>query len=202
MSIENTNDSGENQVTGSASVSTFVDNPAQGEGIVGPLSNLADQAICNEFTTTLAPEQQLLDDIISIINTDNGDDAVFVESVTSAMEDYLDEAHPAMVQAIYSMIEMVHLSNEELVEWSVLKAARDAMEARKAELETCLDDKRDEGLNKVLNRLGALVSGTTVDLAYLEGLQSPATASVDVVSIADTDGVFINERGKIHNKDS
>ena len=40
----------------------------------------------------------------------------------------------------------------------ILKRARDLMELRKAELDTCLDERRDEGFDKVVSRLAAIAA--------------------------------------------
>jgi len=180
---EDTVTSGEDNVTGSsnASVAGLDDNSEN--GIVGYLQDLNEGDICDAFTNDIAPEQQLLDDMIALINADNGADEQFATDITEAMEDYLEAAHPALVQAIVGMIDMMDKSNEELVEWSVLKTARDLMEARKAGLDTCLDERRDAGLDKVLTRLDAIASpGQPLTRAAILALpvQSQHTVTVEM----------------------
>ena len=184
-SAEDTVSSGEDNVSapGNASVTPLDDN--DDNGIVGYLQDLAEGQICDAFTQDIQPEQDLIDNMIALINADNGADEQFATDITEAMEDYLESAHPAMVQAIVGMIEMLDASNEELVEWSVLKRARDLMELRKAELDTCLDERRDEGFDKVVSRLAAIAAPgqqlqTVADFIALAAQAAPHTVTVEM----------------------
>jgi len=158
-----------------ASVAPLDDNAE--DGIIGHLQDLLENDICDALTSDIAPEQQLIDDMIALINVDNGADAQFAEDVTDAMEGYIEAAHPALVQSMLAMVEMLHNSNEELVEWSYLKHMRDLVEIRRAALDTCLDDQKTLGLAKVLNRLFAQVGGTTV-VSEADLVASPPTGGV------------------------
>ena len=180
-SSEDTVTSGEDNVTGSSSATVTPLDDNSEDGIVGYLQDLSEGDICDAFTNDIAPEQQMLDDMIALINQDNGADEQFATDITEAMENYLEAAHPALVQAIVGMIDMMDKSNEELVEWSVLKAARDLMEARKAGLDTCLDERRDQGLAKVLNRIAAIAApGTALTYADILALPDQAQHTVTV----------------------
>ena len=166
---------GDNASSNAASVTPLDDNSE--DGIVGHLHDLLENDICDAFANDIAPEQQMLDDMISLINVDNGADAQFAEDITDAMESYIEAAHPALVQSMLGMIEMLHNSNEELVEWSFLKHMRDLVEARRAALDTCLDDQKSLGLDKVLNRLFAQV-GASVTVTEADLVASPPTGGV------------------------
>ena len=158
-----------------ASVRPLDDNSE--DGIIGHLHDLGDGAICDSFIADFR-RAELLDEMVALINMDNGADAQFAESITDAMEDYIESAHPALVQSMLGMIEMLHNSNEELVEWSILKQMRDLVELRRQELDTCLDDQKTIGLDKVLSRLFAQVDGVQVGESDLVASPLPAGGPV------------------------
>ena len=186
-SAEDTMTSGEDSTGGSATV-TDLDENAE-DGIVGLVSNLVDQQLANELAEDIAIEQQLIDDAIALMNTDNGNDMEYLEAVTEAFENYLEQAHPAQVQLIVGVLAALHDLMEEAVEWSALESARDKIELRKVEVDNALDSMELQTLNKILNRFAQNNQGATVDKAFIQGLLADSSGDY-LIGLYHNDGTY------------
>ena len=159
---------------GSATIAELEDNAE--DGIAGYVHNLSPTAMCDEFTDALSDEQQLLDDAIVLFNTDNGSDQQFMEQVTDAFENYINEAHPVIVQVMVGVLSALHSSSEKMVAWSALESARDTILNRKADLDVCLDQMELTTITKILSRFTMNIEGqngtaaSPIDKAYVQSL--------------------------------
>ena len=85
-----------------------------------------------------------------------------------------------IISSMLVIINMLHDSNEELVEWSILTQVRTIIENRRQELVNCLDNQKTVGLDKVLNRLFAQYGSSNQNMPQ----------ESDLVATPPTGGVF------------